>query len=84
MFLKCFQYPPPDPVTQSVQELGRGEKYLWQYYKGVTLSSDIMVLIQMLSDRDKDYLAEKMKAMEKPGGSNSAYSGILSRYEGRR
>ena len=21
MFLKCFQYPPPDPVTQSVQEL---------------------------------------------------------------
>ena len=43
-----------------------------------------MVLIQMLSDRDKDYLAEKMKAMEKPRGSNSAYSGILSRYKGKR
>merc|ERR1711894_507175 len=41
-----------------------------------------MVLIQMLSDREKDYLAQKMNAMEKPRRSNS--SGILSRYEGKR
>lgn len=38
----------------------------------------------MLSDRDKDYLTQKMNAMEKPRRSSSSYSGILSRYEGKR